>query len=184
MSGYGAVRCAKGEARHEPRQGRQDSTGWWQAGQDRTGQARHTRQGRQHGSASESLHHLDHLDHPSKALPRPFEKEYRTTLPAVPAPLIVRYGHAYVSVQSNPPCTCFALPCPVLPSLFPSRRPRALQAISRSLSQGCSLPHAKWNNLVIIARSEGCHRCRPNHHLSAKEASNFSAPMPVVRRYF
>ena len=56
------------------------------------------------------------------------------------------------------------------------------KAISRSLSPDCSIEHAKWNNLVIIARSEGCHRCRFTTCFE-EEASNFSAPMSVVQRY-
>jgi hypothetical protein len=100
--GCGAVRKGRDETRQT-----ESMAGWQDTG---PGQAAW------HGSASESLHH------PSKALPQPFEKEYRTTLPAVPAPLIDRYGHTCDDLQSHPACTCFAMSCPVL-SLLAGRAP-------------------------------------------------------------
>ena len=159
MLGHAALAVVDGWLRCGAQRARRDETGAWVAGE--TGQTAWQR---------------FRVAAPSKALPQPFENEQRTTIPAVPAPLIERYGEVCTQVRSHPALPYFALPSPSL-------RPRALQAISRRLSRDCSISHAKWNNLVIIARSEGCHRCRPNHQLSAKEASNFSAPMPVVRRY-
>jgi hypothetical protein len=167
------VRCAKGETKrdrqtHRHTDRRTDEMAGWLAGQGRTGQGRQAWQCFRVAAPPVRL--------PSTSLRERVQNNPPRRARTFNCPL---RAHLWSSTEPS----SVHLFCHVLPSLLPPRRPRALQAISRRLSPGCSIARAKWNNPVIIARSEGCHRCRPNHHISAKEASNSSAPMPAVRRY-
>jgi hypothetical protein len=160
MDGSGAVR-AKGEAKRDRQTG--------ETRRDETMVA-----GRQAGQASMAV--LPSRCTRPQHLPQAFEKRFRITLPAVPAALIERYGHACSSLQSRPACSTHSRHCPIFAPSLPSRRPRAPQAISRALSPACSIDGAKWSNLVTIARSEGCHSCRPNHLHSQKKLRIFRHP--------
>lgn len=161
MDGWmAAVRCAQRARRNETdRQARRDET-------DETMVA-----GRQTGQASMAV--LPSRCTRPQRLPQAFEKRFRITLPAVPAALIERYGHACSSLQSRPARSTH---CPIFAPSSLSCRPRAHQAISRALSPACSIDGAKWSNLVTIARSEGCHSCRPNHLHSQKKLRIFRHP--------